>query len=279
MYGNINRPRSLAIIDNRKLIKQDTLSYENPPNVIAYNEDTLLKKVGYSYGQPTSILNSDDSFRYNQFGAALVKTLGKFVNQPPNIALNDYEEEDTAKTDVSSSDNKDKKKTDTVQPAATENSDKSDKKEKIEKPKVKENFTSTNHADHQQCEKLENGANICGGTNLFPIMDPRFNLRESAKNMILLEDHLFHYGKRCHDCILKHCLTIEGFLEEGITLDKNREYTAILLKSQDDFREIFKELAIKIKKGNLSDEDCVNFAQRVRVIRKPLCQQFATFLP
>jgi len=89
--------------------------------------------------------------------------------------------------------------------------------------------------------------NICGkGKQLYNIMDPRFNLREAAKNMILLEDHLFHAGKQCHDCILKHCLTIEGFLEEGITLDKKREYTDTFVKSNKEFRNIFKNLSDKI---------------------------------
>ena len=133
--------------------------------------------------------------------------------------------------------------------------------------------------DDESCGLSKDGVtNICGGGNLFPIMDPRFNLREAAKNMILLEDHLFHQGKRCQDCILKHCLTIEGFLEEGVTLDKTREYSGILNDSLTRFRDVFRDLANKIKTRTLKDEDCCEFAQRIRVIRKPLCQQFATFL-
>ena len=128
------------------------------------------------------------------------------------------------------------------------------------------------------CSANGDAKSICGGNKLYPIMDPRFNLRETAKNMILLEDHLFHLGKRCQDCILKHCLTIEGFLEEGVTLDVKGKYTDILLKSNEDFRQIFMDLAKKIKKGSLSNDDCVNFAQQIRKIRKPICQQFATFI-
>jgi len=119
---------------------------------------------------------------------------------------------------------------------------------------------------------------ICGAGRLFPILDPRFNLREAAKNMILLEDHLFHEGKRCKDCILKHCLTIEGFLEEGVTLDTKREYTEILQSSLSEFRQVFSDLANLVKTNRLTDEDCCAFAQRIRLIRKPLCQKYATFL-
>uniref|UniRef100_A0A6C0KD01 Uncharacterized protein n=1 Tax=viral metagenome TaxID=1070528 RepID=A0A6C0KD01_9ZZZZ len=138
--------------------------------------------------------------------------------------------------------------------------------------------SSDSSDSNSSCGISDDGSNICGGTNLFPILDPRFNLREAAKNMILLEDHLFHYGKRCHDCILKHCLTVEGFLEEGITLDKKREYSDILNSSLDQFRKIQEMLYEKIKTKNLTDEECCGIAQSIRVIRKPLCQKYATFL-
>lgn len=118
--------------------------------------------------------------------------------------------------------------------------------------------------------------NICGkGKNLYNIMDPRFNLREAAKNMLLLEDHLFQSGKNCSDCIKKHCLMIEGFLEEGITLDKTQQYVNHFENSIRDFRVIFKKLSDKI--DTLTIEDCRDFAQQIRKIRKPLCQEFATF--
>lgn len=43
-------------------------------------------------------------------------------------------------------------------------------------------------------------------------------MREILKQMILLEDHLFHAKKRCPDCIKKHALTIEALAEECVTL-------------------------------------------------------------
>ena len=162
-------------------------------------------------------------------------------------------------------------------------------KTEVDKPMIKEKYTSTpsddasnasnaSNANSESCGISDDGTNICGGTNLFPILDPRFNLREAAKNMILLEDHLFHYGKRCHDCILKHCLTVEGFLEEGITLDKKMEYSEILNSSLAEFRKIQELLYEKIKTKNLTDAECCHIAQSIRVIRKPLCQKYATFL-
>lgn len=130
----------------------------------------------------------------------------------------------------------------------------------------------------ETCELDESGKSVCGGGNLFPVLDPRFNLREVAKHLILLEDHLFHQGKRCKDCILKHLLTIEAFLEEAITLDKKQEYVKLTNKSLDEFRKIFKEISKKIESDKLTDEDCCNLAQELRKIRKPIHQKFACFV-
>jgi len=130
----------------------------------------------------------------------------------------------------------------------------------------------------ETCELDDEGKSVCGSGELYSILDPRFNLRECAKNMILLEDHLFHKGKRCKDCILKHLLTIEGFLEEAITLDKNQEYIIQTQDTIDKFRILFKEIGKKIKEGTLTDKDCCDLAQHIRVLRKPLCQTYATFI-
>jgi hypothetical protein len=51
------------------------------------------------------------------------------------------------------------------------------------------------------------------------ILNPKHNLNEAAKQMLLLEDHLFDEAKWCPDCIHKHCLMIEALGDEGVTLD------------------------------------------------------------
>lgn len=151
-------------------------------------------------------------------------------------------------------------------------------KEVVSKDKVeeKENYENQTHS----CSFDSDGVkNVCGaGKKLFPIMDARFNLRECAKNMILLEDHLFHSGKQCEDCIKKHCLTIEALLEEGVTLDLKGDHSVILIETFNDFRDIFVDLCNKMNTKNLKHEDCVKAAQNIRKIRKPLCQDYATFV-
>lgn len=133
--------------------------------------------------------------------------------------------------------------------------------------------------DNAVCGLGEDGKSICGdNSELYKILDPRFNLREAAKNMLLLEDHLFQCGKRCSDCIKKHCMLIEGFLEEGLTLDKERTYIKLFEEKIKEFRTIFKQIAEKLQKNNtLTDDDCITFAQEIRKIRKPLCQTYSTF--
>ena len=54
------------------------------------------------------------------------------------------------------------------------------------------------------------------------ISDPRFNLREIAKQLLLLEQHLLESGKFCPDCITKHLLTVEALADECQALDANQ---------------------------------------------------------
>ena len=56
------------------------------------------------------------------------------------------------------------------------------------------------------------------------ISDPRYNVREIVKQMLLLEQHLLEESKYCPDCIAKHILTIEALAEEGQSLDKGGEW-------------------------------------------------------
>jgi hypothetical protein len=51
------------------------------------------------------------------------------------------------------------------------------------------------------------------------LQDPLFNLREVCKQLLLLEDHLFHKEKQCPDCIRKHLLMIEALADEAVALD------------------------------------------------------------
>ena len=57
---------------------------------------------------------------------------------------------------------------------------------------------------------------------MLPLTDPRFNLREISKQLLLLEDHLLHQNKVCPDCIRKHLLTVEALAEEATSLNSGQ---------------------------------------------------------
>lgn len=60
---------------------------------------------------------------------------------------------------------------------------------------------------------------------MYPLSDPRCSNREAAKHCILLEEHLNIPAKRCPDCIQKHFLALEGYVEEGINLDNTGRFS------------------------------------------------------
>jgi len=113
--------------------------------------------------------------------------------------------------------------------------------------------------NHQESEK---------DLDLLPIMNPLFNMREICKQMVLLEDHLNNFRKRCHDCIRKHFLTIEAFFEEAISLDKDLKYLDILEGQAQNIRNL-QGVWLRFKE----DKDSKGYyliSQKLRDIRKEL---------
>jgi hypothetical protein len=100
---------------------------------------------------------------------------------------------------------------------------------------------------------------------LLPLQDPAFNLREVAKHLILLEDHLLHVDRRCPDCIWKHLLTAEAFADEADTLDGSNPAPPTLAAD-------VRALGSMLRDGT----DMAVVGQRARVIRKALIPTIAT---
>lgn len=245
-----------VISDNRKFFPTSSLVYEK--NVYSYTvdgENNMQEEQNYTYGNPLQ----DDiyAYRYDKFMKGL---------RDSDLGITPY-------TDIKlPTDNNTQSRSQSVfQPNSQSNS----------QPNSQVNSqvnSQPNSNSESLCGMDEHGVSVCGkDKKLHKILDPRFNLREAAKNCILLEDHLFQTQRQCHDCILKHLLMIEGFLEEGITLGTNQEYIKDLDKSLTEFRPIFEKIAIAIEKGDLTNEECRDFAQQIRKIRKPICQKYATF--
>jgi hypothetical protein len=97
------------------------------------------------------------------------------------------------------------------------------------------------------------------------LLDPLFNLREAAKQMVLLEDHLSHPYKLCPDCVRKHLMTIEAFAEEATCLagpDCEEPFRAMLEGLAERARTWLERLTDGVAPAEI--------AQEVRDIRKGL---------
>lgn len=119
--------------------------------------------------------------------------------------------------------------------------------------------TSTKKQDTCNCNTNLCKSNSCA---LLPVTDPAFNLRETAKQMLLLEDHLSNTGKTCQQCIIKHSLTIEGYLEEALCLDCDNKYGTEI----NDLLDKFKAIEQKFLNGH----DLKKLAQELRDLRKKI---------
>jgi hypothetical protein len=132
------------------------------------------------------------------------------------------------------------------------------------------NYKNINTTDDDSCDMSSKcSAKTCGSESLHPILDPRFNMRECAKQCLLLEDHMNNVKKRCFDCIRKHFLIVDGLLEESVSLEQN-------IKKRDYYRDLYlrwlgfeKQYAKNARDSNNLDE----ISKQIRVFRKPLVEE------
>jgi hypothetical protein len=106
------------------------------------------------------------------------------------------------------------------------------------------------------------------------LMDPKHNLREVAKQLILLEDHMAHKPKRCIDCITKHYLMVEGLLEEAITLDKTGEHHTEIREITEDIKPAIMQIIDAIKHNKINDKMYQDACQSTRNVRKKIALKY-----
>lgn len=138
---------------------------------------------------------------------------------------------------------------------------------------------SADGLDHYHSD-LFSSDNITGGKDAnkymrMDLMDPKHNLREIAKQMILLEDHMSHRRKRCVDCITKHYLMIEALLEEAITLDETSEHINELNDIIEKIKPVMMNVISDIKSGKMknqlyADTTYHKASQELRNVRKQI---------
>jgi len=102
---------------------------------------------------------------------------------------------------------------------------------------------------------------------LLALTDPRFNMREICKQMLLLEDHLLHQNKVCPDCIRKHLLTIESLAEEATSLNNPILVPPLLIENLAGLaRAWLVQFTDKVEHKDIADN--------VRRIRKSLVSMY-----
>ncbi len=101
-----------------------------------------------------------------------------------------------------------------------------------------------------------------------PVLDPCYNLRQMAIQMLLLEDHLVNKGKRCHQCLCKHALTLEALVEEALGLaTDNSALRKELTELMGEVRNI-QRMILKLNGDMTKSEEMFKIADEVRKIRK-----------
>lgn len=97
-----------------------------------------------------------------------------------------------------------------------------------------------------------------------PLNSAEFNVREIAKQFLLLEDHLSDDEKYCEDCIRKHLLLVEAYAEESLTMDPNGKLAPESLRMARNARKWMIQFTDGVNKCTLAKE--------IRTVRKKLVE-------
>jgi hypothetical protein len=107
-------------------------------------------------------------------------------------------------------------------------------------------------------------------------MDPRFNMREVAKQLLLLEDHLTQPQRRCNDCIRKHFAMAEALSEEAMTLRAaGGSAGGAAVRAAAAVQEGLRQLQADLLHGRVGHAEA---AQQLRALRKPLLKETTAWL-
>lgn len=92
------------------------------------------------------------------------------------------------------------------------------------------------------------------------INHPLYNVREAAKQCVLIEGHCEIRENRCGACLKKHNLILEALFEEASGLDRHNQYSEFLRGKPELVRSIFRDFA--------DHKDYKKTAQRIRDLRR-----------
>jgi hypothetical protein len=117
-------------------------------------------------------------------------------------------------------------------------------------------------------------ASTCGATD--PVSDPDYNMREIAKQSILLEEHLTVPQKYCVDCVAKHLLHCIALANEAVMLACDRVGAFPYLAEAPAFFQTMMDEWLAASRSSEGPEARLRMAAELRDFRKKLVSAYFT---
>lgn len=101
------------------------------------------------------------------------------------------------------------------------------------------------------------------------VNNPIYNIKETIKNTLLIEDHLANKNKYCQMCLVKHFLLNIGYIEEALWMACGKKYDN-LEESLTFFKQIFKTW----EENKDSDEIKLETLTQIRDWRRSMIEKY-----
>lgn len=101
-----------------------------------------------------------------------------------------------------------------------------------------------------------------------PLNSAEFNIREIAKQFLLLEDHLADDDKFCKDCVRKHLMMVEALAEEAVTLEPGSKWAS----TSKGLANMSRDMMVTFSKGN-GNGVRASLGAKIRLVRKGLVEK------
>lgn len=114
-------------------------------------------------------------------------------------------------------------------------------------------------------------------SSIDPVSDPAYNMRELAKQSVLLEEHLTVPSKYCPDCCVKHLLHLHGLATEALMLAcKNKDRYPLIVESTVFYQECMDDWQARVRGADpvKTPEPRLQLATKLREFRKEIVRVY-----
>lgn len=114
-------------------------------------------------------------------------------------------------------------------------------------------------------------------SSIDPVSDPAYNMKELAKQSVLLEEHLTVPSKFCPDCCVKHLLHMHGLATEALMLacDNVGRYP-LMSEAPDFYQSCMHDWETVVSKADFMNDPGprLELAAKLRNFRKQLISAY-----